>query len=58
MVRFLSLPSCCLLDVSQVLIEPVKTLRPQPAVLLDPVDRRVERLGFEVTRAKLGLPTP
>src|SRR5215510_16243037 len=46
----------CSLDAAQVLVELVEPFSPDPPVLLDPADGRVEHLPLQVTGPELGAP--
>src|SRR5260370_11567098 len=50
------LMDAALLDVAQVRVELVEPLGPDPAVGLDPAERRVERGGLEMARPELRVP--
>ena len=43
------------MDCLEVLVELVEAVVPRLALFVDPVDRRVEPFGLEVTRSRLGL---
>ena len=45
------------MKVAEVLIELVEAVVPHLALLVDPVDGRVEAFGFEMTRSRLGFAT-